>query len=138
VVVWELKGINQQGERRALRFIGGAFIVLAIYILVQAGYTLLAGSHPHHSPLGIAWLAATLVAMLLLAWDKGRTGKALGHAVLLTESRVTLVDAYLAGAVLVGLILNAAVGWWWADPVASLVIVYYGLREGLAAWHGEH
>jgi divalent metal cation (Fe/Co/Zn/Cd) transporter len=136
VVVWELKGINQRGERRALRLIGGAFIVLAVYVLLQAGYTLFGGSHPHHSPIGIAWLTATFVAMLLLAWGKGRTGKVLGNAVLLTESRVTLVDAYLAGAVLVGLVLNAVAGWWWADPLAGLVIVYYGLREGLAAWRG--
>jgi divalent metal cation (Fe/Co/Zn/Cd) transporter len=137
VVVWELKGICRQGERRALRLIGAAFFVPAVYVLLQAVYTLVGGAHPHHSPVGIAWLAATFVAMLLLAWGKGHTGKALGNAVLLTESRVTLVDAYLAGAVLVGLLLNAAVGWWWADPLAGLVIVYYGLREGWAAWHGE-
>jgi divalent metal cation (Fe/Co/Zn/Cd) transporter len=57
--------------------------------------------------------------------------------VLQTESRVTLIDAALAAAVLVGLVLNAVVGWWWADPLAGLVIVYYGIKEGWAAWHGE-
>ena len=75
--------------------------------------------------------------MLLLAWGKGVTGRQLGNAVLQTESRVTLIDAALAAAVLVGLVLNAVVGWWWADPLAGLVIVYYGLKEGWAAWHGE-
>lgn len=135
VVVWQLTGADAGRERRALRLIGIAFLALALYVLVQAGVTLLSGTHPHHSPLGIAWLAATLVAMLLLAWGKGRTGRQLRNAVLLTESRVTLVDAYLAGAVLVGLVLNAAAGWWWADPLAGLVIVYYGVKEGWAAWH---
>jgi divalent metal cation (Fe/Co/Zn/Cd) transporter len=75
--------------------------------------------------------------MLLLAWGKHRTGSKLGNPVLLTEGRVTLVDADLAAAVLVGLVLNARLGWWWADPLAGLVIVYYGIREGWAAWHGE-
>jgi divalent metal cation (Fe/Co/Zn/Cd) transporter len=61
----------------------------------------------------------------------------LGNAVLITESRVTLVDAYLAAAVLVGLLMNALVGWWWSDPLAGLVIVYYGLKEGREAWRAD-
>jgi divalent metal cation (Fe/Co/Zn/Cd) transporter len=73
--------------------------------------------------------------MLLLAFGKRRTGQQLKNEVLLTEGRVTLVDAYLAGAVLVGLILNALFGWWWTDPLASLVIVYYGIREAIHALH---
>ena len=67
--------------------------------------------------------------MLALAFGKARTGAALGNPVLQTEGRVTLVDAYLAGAVLLGLLLNALLGWWWADPLAGLVIVFYG-RQG--------
>lgn len=106
-------------------------------MLAQAAYTLLTRAHPRHSPGGIAWLAATLVAMLLLAYGKLVTGRQLGNAVLLTEARVTLIDGVLAAAVLVGLVLNARFGWWWADPLAGLVIVYYGLKEGWHAWHGE-
>jgi divalent metal cation (Fe/Co/Zn/Cd) transporter len=83
--------------------------------------------------LGIIWTAATVLVMLALAAGKGRTGKALENPVLQTEGRVTLIDAYLAAAVLLGLVLNAAAGWWWADPLAGLVIVYYGLREGRQA-----
>jgi divalent metal cation (Fe/Co/Zn/Cd) transporter len=64
-------------------------------------------------------------------------GTQLGNPVLMTEAHVTLIVAYLAAAVLVGLALNALFGWWWADPLASLVIVYYGAREGWAAWHHE-
>lgn len=137
VVVWQLTGAGRGRERRALRLIGGAFLALALYVLAQAAYVLAAGARPRHSPGGIAWLAATLVAMLLLAWGKRATGKALGNPVLLTEGRVTLVDAYLAGAVLLGLVLNALAGWWWADPLAGLVIVYYGVAEGLAALRGD-
>lgn len=135
VVIWQLSGVNLKREQRALRLIGVAFLALALYVVGQLAVTLLTGTHPARSAGGIAWLAATLVAMLLLAWGKRRTGGLLGNEVLLTEGKVTLVDAYLAGAVLVGLALNALFGWWWADPLASLVIVYYGVREGLHAWH---
>ncbi len=84
--------------------------------------------------MGIAWLIVTLVAMLALAAGKNRTGNELNNAVLKTEARVTLVDAYLARSVLIGLVLNAKFGWWWADPVAGLVIVFYGIKEGRHAW----
>lgn len=77
------------------------------------------------------------MAVLLLAFGKRATGRQLKNEVLLTEGKVTLVDAYLAGAVLVGLLLNALFGWWWADPLASLVFVYYGVREGAHALRGE-
>jgi divalent metal cation (Fe/Co/Zn/Cd) transporter len=130
VVIWQLTGTGQQREHKALRLIGTAFLALAVYILAQVAYSLLAETHPKQSGLGIAWLASTFVAMTLLAWGKHRTGQELGNRVLSSEARVTLVDAYLAGAILIGLILNATTGWWWADPLASLVIVYYGLREG--------
>jgi divalent metal cation (Fe/Co/Zn/Cd) transporter len=137
IVVWQLTGINQHRERRALRLIGGAFFALAVYILGQEAFTVIAGIRPTTSVGGIVWLAATLIAMLLLAQGKRITGRQLGNPVLATEAHVTLIDAYLAAAVLVGLILNAVAGWWWADPLAGLVIVYYGVKEGWAAWYGE-
>lgn len=137
IVVWQLLGVNQQRERLALRLIGAAFFALALYILVQIAVTLLTQTHPAPSIGGIVWLAATFIAMLFLAYGKRVTGKQLGNVVLMTEGHVTLIDAYLAGAVLIGLNLNALFGWWWADPLASLVIVYYGIREGIHAWRGE-
>jgi divalent metal cation (Fe/Co/Zn/Cd) transporter len=135
VVIWQLKGVDQNRERRALRFIGAAFFALGLYVLAQAAYALVSSTRPSPSPLGIAWLAATLIVMLLLAWAKHATGQQLGNVVVMTEARVTLIDGLLAAAVLIGLLLNAALGWWWADPLAGLVIVFYGLREGWAAWH---
>ena len=134
VVVWQLSGADKNREQRAVRFIGGAFFALALYVLVQAAVTFIARAHPAPSPGGIVWLAATLAVMLLLAHGKRITGERLGNAVLQTEAHVTRIDALLAAAVLAGLVLNAAVGWWWADPLAGLVIVYYGIKEGRAAW----
>lgn len=84
--------------------------------------------------MGIVWLAVTVIAMLLLARGKGITGRKLDNAVLIAESRVTVIDAYLAAAVLIGVGLNAAVGWWWADPLSGMVIVYYATAEGIAHW----
>ena len=137
VVVWQLKGVDQGREGLALKLIGAAFIALAIYVFVQSGWVLLTGSHPKPSLLGIVWLTVTCVIMLLLAWGKLTTGRQLGNPVLTTEARVTVIDAALAAAVLVGVGLNALAGWWWADPLAGLVIVYYGVTEGRAAWkHG--
>ncbi len=134
VVVWQLKGLEQGRESLALKLIGTAFIILAIYVLVQSVWTLLANAHPAPSPLGTVWLVLTCAVMLLLAWGKLVTGRQLGNLVLTTEARVTLIDAALAGAVLIGVGLNALLGWWWADPIAGLVIVYYGLTEGRTAW----
>lgn len=135
VVVWQLRRISLNRERLALRLIGIAFIALVIYIVAQMLYTFLTATHPTPSIGGIAWIAATFITMLLLAFGKRVTGQQLQNEVLLTEGRVTLVDAYLAGAVLLGLLLNALLGWWWADPLASLVIIYYGIREAIHALH---
>ncbi len=133
VVVWQLTGVGRDRERTALRVIGVAFVLLALYIAAQSTATLVTAAKPHHSPVGIAWLAATVAIMFALAAAKAQTGKQLGIRVLQTEARVTLIDGYLAAAVLSGLVLNAAAGLWWADPIAGFVIVLYGAREGWAA-----
>jgi divalent metal cation (Fe/Co/Zn/Cd) transporter len=129
VVVWELSGTGEDRQRRALRLIGFAFAALALYLLIQSTTVLAAGYHPRHSVLGIAWTAVTAAVMFALAAGKARTGRALDNLVVRTEGRVTTVDAILAVAVLFGLALNAAAGWWWADPVAGYVLVYYAARE---------
>lgn len=129
VVIWELSGAGQARQRRALRLIGTAFALLAIYLLVQSTWALVAGFRPHHSRLGIAWTAVTAAAMFALAAAKASTGAALGNPVLSAEGRVTVIDGVLATAVLVGLVLNAGLGWWWADPAAGYVLVFYAARE---------
>src|SRR5262249_30886344 len=137
VVIWELSGTGEDRQRRALRSIGVAFVLLAIYMTFQSIYVLAVGHHPKHSPLGIAWTAATAVVMFTLAALKARTGAALGNRVLRAEGRVTFIDGLLATAVLVGLVLNASVGAWWADPLAGFVIVVYGLREATHIFRGD-
>ena len=137
VVVWELTGADEGRRHQALRLIAVAFALLAFYLLVQGIVVLATRHHAGHSPLGIAWTAATAVAMFLLASGKARTGRALGNPVLLTEGRVTLVDGILATSVLVGLVLNATLGWWWADPAAGFVLVYYATRECVAILRHE-
>jgi divalent metal cation (Fe/Co/Zn/Cd) transporter len=129
VVIWELSGTGEERQRRGLRLIGYAFAALAVYLLVQSTVVLAAGYHPRHSVPGIIWTAATAVVMFALAAGKARTGRALDNPMLRTEGRVTMIDGILAVAVLAGLVLNAALGWWWADPAAGYVLVYSAARE---------
>ncbi len=129
VVLWELADVSQDRRLRAMRMIGVAFVVLAVYLAIQSTAVLVVGFHPHHSPLGIAWTAATAVVMFTLAAGKAATGAELGNPVLQAEGRITLIDGILASTVLVGLVLNASFGWWWADPLAGYVLLYYALRE---------
>ncbi|MCW2916951.1 MAG: cation transporter [Actinomycetia bacterium] len=137
VVVWELSGTGQSRRRRALRMIACAFIALALYLMIQSTWVLAAGHHAARSPAGIAWTAITALVMSALAYGKTRTGTALGNPVLHAEGRVTLIDAILAAAVATGLVLNAA-GWWWADPAAGYVLVYYAAGEARALLTGHH
>jgi divalent metal cation (Fe/Co/Zn/Cd) transporter len=139
VVVWQLRGTGEaHGERRAVRLIGLAFFGLAIYIAAQIAATLALGIRPDSSPLGIAWLAATCLVMLGLAAGKARTGAELGNPVLSAEAKVTLIDASLAAGILAGLLLNALAGWWWADIAAGIIVIAYGVREGIVHLREAH
>lgn len=129
VVVWELSGADERRQHRALRLIAIAFALLAAYLAIQSTVVLIVGYQPRHSPAGIVWTAATSAAMFALAAGKSKTGRALNSPVLTAEGRVTVVDGVLAIAVLVGLVLNAAYGMWWADPAAGYVLIFYAVRE---------
>ncbi len=131
VVIWELSGSGERRQHLALGLIAVAFLALAVYLLVQAVVALVAQHHASDGPAGILWTGVTAIAMFALAAGKTRTGRALGNPVLVSEGRVTLIDGLLAVAVLVGLTLDATLGWWWADPLAGLVIVYYATREAV-------
>jgi divalent metal cation (Fe/Co/Zn/Cd) transporter len=133
VVLWELADVAFDRRRRAMRLIGIAFIALAVYLALQSTAVLLFGVHPLHSLLGIGWTAVTALVMFGLAAGKASTGAALGNPVLATEGRITMIDGILATAVLAGLVLNAALGWWWADPLAGYVLLYYAVREARVA-----
>lgn len=133
VVVWQLRGVHKDREARAMRLIGAAFAVLAAYLGLQLVMVFTVQSRPEPSALGIAWTSLTFFVMLALAWGKIRTGRALNNPVLRAEGKVTLIDAGLAGTVLAGLVLNALLGWWWADPLAGGVIIYYAVHEAVHA-----
>jgi len=138
VVIWELSSTGQRRQQQALRLIGYGFAALAVYLLAQSTVVLATGYHPRHSALGITWTAVTAAVMFALATGKARTGRALANPVLATEGRVTLIDGILAAAVLLGLALNAALGWWWADPAAGYVLVFYAAREVREIFAGGH
>ncbi len=133
VVLWELADVGHQRQRRAMRLIGVAFVALSGYLAIQSTVVLVLGFHPRHSVLGIVWTGATAGAMFALAAGKARTGAALENPVLRAEGRITAIDGILAIAVLVGLVLNASLGWWWADPAAGYVLLYYAVREAREA-----
>ena len=132
VVIWELAAPAQTRQDRALRLIGSAFVALSIFLAVQSTVVLIVGYRPHHSPIGIVWTSATVLIMFTFALGKARIGTALNNPVLRAEGRVTMADGVLASAVLLGLALNALAGWWWADPAAAYVIVFYAIREARA------
>jgi divalent metal cation (Fe/Co/Zn/Cd) transporter len=131
VVLWELSGAGDSRQRHALRLIGAAFIALALYLLIQSAIALAVAHHASPGPGGIVWTAVTAVVMFTLAGLKTGTGRALGNPVLQTEGHVTFIDGLLAVAVLLGVTLDLAFGFWWADPLAGLVIVYYAIREAV-------
>ena len=140
VVIWlmaESRAASPVAELRAQRLIAASFAVLAAYIGVEAVRDLVAGHHPESSWVGIGLAAVTLATMPPLAHAKRRVAEQLGSSATASESRQTMLCAYLSAALLVGLLANAALGWWWADPVTALVIAGVAVREGRDAWRGE-
>ena len=140
VVIWLMSGTrpsSARAERRAQQLIAASFVVLGVYIGIESVRDL-AGSHePGVSWVGIALSIVTLAAMPPLANAKRKVGEALGSSATTSESRQTMLCAYLSVALLVGLSANAIAGWWWADPLAALVIGVVALREARDAWRGE-
>jgi divalent metal cation (Fe/Co/Zn/Cd) transporter len=124
-------------ERRAARFAGALLLLLGVYLLVESGRRLARGAHPHQSLLGIALTALALIVMPLLAYAKLRTAEALDSRALRADAHEAIVCAWLAFATLLGLLLNAMLGWWWADPAAALAMLPLVLREGLEALREE-
>ncbi len=128
---------DEQAERRVLRIIAVTFFVLAAYVLIASVIDLAAGAHPERSPAGIALTVSSLLVMPLLDWRKRRVGALLHNQLVLADAAETILCATLAATTLLGLVLFATSGWWWADPVAALAVAYFAIREGREAWHGE-
>lgn len=136
-VVWQLQGVTGGRYWRALWLIGVPFLVLSGYVFAQAFLAQLTDFRLQDSPVGIALTAGALVIIALLGVAKKRTGAKLGNTVLQTEAKVTLIDAGLDATLLVGLMLNAALGWWWDDPLAALYLAALAVKEDLEALRGE-
>jgi divalent metal cation (Fe/Co/Zn/Cd) transporter len=124
-------------ERLSHRLIGALFVALALYVAVDAGLALWRREAPEESPVGIALAAASVLVMPMLARAKKRIGQALGSRALTAEATQTSLCMWLSAILLVGLLLNALVGWWWADPVAALVMVPIIAREGVDGLKGQ-
>ena len=140
VVLWRFAGSragSDAAERRAQQLIAISFYVIAAYVGIEAVRTLASGDHPEASYVGIVLSAVTLATMPPLAIAKARVGARLGSAATASEGRQNMLCAYLSAALLVGLSLNALLGWWWADPATALVIAAVAVREGRDAWRGE-
>jgi divalent metal cation (Fe/Co/Zn/Cd) transporter len=138
VVIWQFRSrIPEARERLALKLIAVSFFALAAWISIDSARHLLSAERAEVSPVGIGVAAVSVVVMPLLVWAKRRTGRELGSATVVADSTQTLLCTYLSAVLLVGLIVNAAFGWSWADPLAALAIAGVAVKEGVQAWRGE-
>jgi len=140
VVLWHLGGAAEEEDpartRRAMRLIGAAFGVLGVYLLFDSIHGFVARNRPASSPVGMAFMAATVAVMFVLAWGKRRTGLELGNRPLVANAFMTLLDGCLAAAILAALILDTVAGWWWTDPLAAGLVAVVALNEARESWGG--
>lgn len=137
VIIWQFSGLDEEREQQALRFIAVSFFALAVYVTAQAGFDLLDGGEPKSSAIGLVLAVSSLIVMPILATAKRSTGRRLGSATVTADSQQTWLCTYLSVVLLIGLLLNATLGWWWADPLAALIIAALAVREGVQAWRGD-
>jgi divalent metal cation (Fe/Co/Zn/Cd) transporter len=143
VVVWQFRGelrggYDEERERRALKAIAVTFFVLAAYVVLEAGRDLLfTDGQADESTVGIVLAALSLAVMPMLAFAKRRTATDLGSPTLRADAQETFLCAWLSAALLAGLVLNATLGWWWADSLAALAIAGLAVKEGREAWEGD-
>jgi divalent metal cation (Fe/Co/Zn/Cd) transporter len=137
-VAWQFTRRDpERWEKPTLRVIAIAFFALAGYVTVSSLLTVFGRVEVQHSPVGIVLTALSVVVMPFLSLIERRTGRELGSATAVADSKQTLICTYLSAAVLIGLVLNSLLGWWWADPIAGLVIAVFAIREGVEAWKGD-
>lgn len=138
IILWQFSHrIPESRERQALRLLAFSFFALAAYVGFESARALIFGSDPDVSKVGIILAAVSLVVMPFISYAQRRTGKALGSNAVYADGTQTLLCTYLSAVLLVGLLLNATLGWSWADPIAGLIIAVVAAREGIEAWKGE-
>ncbi len=137
-VAWQFAAPDpEKREKVALRVIALSFFGLAVYVTIAAILSLTGLREPEHSTVGIVLAALSLLVMPFLSWFERRTGRELGSASAVADSKQTLICTYLSAALLIGLLLNSLLGWAWADSIAALVIAGFAVREGIEAWRGD-
>lgn len=143
VILWRLakerhgEALSRAAERRAVRLIAATFLLLAAGVAVESVRKLATGARPEESAFGIALAVVSLIVMPLLARAKRTVGQRLGSRAVVADATETALCVWLSAILLVGLGLNAAFGWWWADPLAALGIVYVAAREGVEHWRAD-
>ena len=138
VILWQFRHrLPETRERQALRMIGVSFFALAGYVIVESVRSLFGSGDAAPSTVGIVLAALSLAIMPFLSWAQRRTGQRLGSGSVVADSKQTLLCTYLSAVLLVGLVLNATLGWSWADPLVALVIAGVAVKEGLEAWRGD-
>lgn len=138
IILWQFRHhLPESREALALRMLAVSFFALAAYVTFESVRALVAGNDPDTSPVGIGLAIASLIVMPFLSWAQRRTGKALGSNAVVADGTQTRLCAYLSAVLLLGLVLNATLGWGWSDPVAGLIIAGVALREGYDAWNGR-
>ena len=140
IIIWRFasrRSLSETAERRAQQLIAASYAILVAYIVIEATRSLLGGEQPEASWVGIGLAAFTAPTMPLLARAKRRVGHKLNSAATVSEAEQNQIRAYLSIALLVGLLANAVLGWWWADPVAALAIAGVAAWEGWESWKGE-
>jgi divalent metal cation (Fe/Co/Zn/Cd) transporter len=138
-VAWQFSGADPEArERTALRVIAVSFFALAAYVTFESAAALITQERAEHSTVGIVLAAVSLLVMPGLSYAQRRAGRELGSASAVADSKQTLLCTYLSAVLLVGLGVNSLFGWWWADPLAALVIAAVAVREGREAWRGDH
>lgn len=139
IILWQFRHkVPETREKQALRLMALSFFALAAYVTFESVRALLGDHDPAPSIIGMGLAATSLVIMPFLSWAQRRTGRALGSNAVVADSTQTLLCTYLSAVLLVGLVLNATLGWSWADPIAGLIIAAVAVREGLEAWRGEN
>ena len=137
-VAWQFAGRDHEArEKVALRIIAYSFFALAAFVTFEATTSLITGHPSEHSPLGIGIAVLSLIVMPAASWVQRRTGTELESHSAVADSKQTLLCTYMSAALLLGLVANSLLGWWWADPIAALVIAAFALREGINAWRGK-
>ncbi|MFJ6537669.1 cation diffusion facilitator family transporter [Paenarthrobacter sp. NPDC091711] len=127
----------ERREHLTLRIIAVSFFALAAFVAVDAIRSLTGGGEAQHSTPGIVIAALSLAIMPALSYYQRRAGRELGSRTAVADSKQTLLCTYLSGVLLIGLVLNSTLGWWWADAGAALVIAAIAVREGVNAWRGD-